>query len=79
MEKYKIELEETLGCIAIQRRLFELLINYSTSDIRILQDRKLLENNTINNIQYNIKIAKEYSKQLDLINKHLMNEFNSYD
>ena len=43
------------------------------------QDRKLLENNNINNIQYNIKIAKEYSEQLDLINKHLMNEFNSYD
>tara|TARA_Y100001936_G_C15955861_1_gene602831 strand:+ start:850 stop:1089 length:240 start_codon:yes stop_codon:yes gene_type:complete len=79
MEKYKIELEETLGCLAIQRRLYELLIEYSTSDIKMPQDRKLLENNNINNIQYNIKIAKEYSEQLDLINKHLMNEFNSYD
>lgn len=79
MEKYLNELEYELFCLSTQKSLYELLINYSTSVINMPENRKLLENNNINNIQYNIKIAKEYSEQLDLINKHLMNEFNSYD
>ena len=79
MEKYLNELKYELFCLSTQKSLYELLINYSTSDIKMPENRKLLENNNIKNIQYNIKMAKEYSKELDLINKYLMNEFNSYD
>ena len=79
MEKYLIELEYELFCLSTQKSLYELLIIYSTGDINMPENRKLLENNNIKNIQYNIKMAKEYSKELDLINKYLMNEFNSYD
>ena len=79
MEKYLIELEVALGCISVQKSLYELLINYSSSNIKKPLDRKLSESNNIKNIQYNIKIIKEYSEELDIINKYLMDEFNSYE
>ena len=65
--------------IASANRLYNLLIIYSDDKTLILNDRILMKLDSIKSAKYNIKQLKLYLKEVNIINKKLMKNFNSLD
>lgn len=65
--------------IITANRLYDLLIVYSDDKTLVPNDRKIIKLDSIKSAKYNIKQLKLYLKEINIINKKLMKNFNSLD